>query len=142
MLHIKKIKPLFTNILVTGNKYEKDVKENGLIVEKAGELKLYQTVIAVGPMVRGIEVGDTIMFNPKSYEIKQYDPNSVKEDMGMNKVIRYKLPWVTVYDEEDKPQDCLLLTDRDIEFVYEGKEVTPDSSESKLIIPKEKKIIV
>ena len=38
MLKIKVIKPLFTNILTTGNKYEKDEKENGLIIAKKGDL--------------------------------------------------------------------------------------------------------
>ena len=140
MLHIKKIKPLFTNILVTGNKYEKDEKQNGLIIAKKGDLKLYQEVLAVGSMVRDIKVGDWIMINPKNYAVKKYDPNSVKEDMGMNSTIGYTMPWVTIDDEKGNPEECLLLIDRDIEFVFEGEE-TPEEGSS-LIMPKEKKIII
>lgn len=141
MLHIKKIKPLFTNILVTGNKYEKDEKQNGLIIAKKGDLKLYQEVLAVGSMVRDIKVGDWIMINPKNYAVKKYDPNSVKEDMGMNSTVGYNMPWVTIDDENGNPEECLLLIDRDIEFVFEGEE-TPEEEASSLILPKEKKVIV
>lgn len=140
MLHIKEIKPLFTNILVTGNKYEEDEKQNGLIIAKKGDLKLYQTVMAVGSMVRDVKVGDQVMINPKHYAVKKYDPNSVKEDMGMNSTIGYNMPWVTIDDEEGNPEECLLLIDRDIEFVFEGEEVPEEKTT--LIMPKDKKLIV
>lgn len=137
MLHIKTIKPLFTNILVTGDKYEEDEKQNGLIIAKKGDLKLYQTVMAVGSMVRDIKTGDKVMINPKQYAVKKYDPNSVKEDMGMNSTIGYNMPWVTINDIENNPQECLLLVDRDIEFVFEGEEIQ-EEPKSKLIMPKNK----
>ena len=137
MLHIKTIKPLFTNILVTGDKYEEDEKQNGLIIAKKGDLKLYQTVMAVGSMVRDIKAGDKVMINPKQYAVKKYDPNSVKEDMGMNSTIGYNMPWVTIDDAEGNPQECLLLVDRDIEFVFEGEEIQ-EEPKSKLIMPKNK----
>lgn len=123
MLHIKTLKPLFTSILVTGEEYAEDIKDNGIITYKKGDLKLYQTVLAVGSSVRDIKVGDQIMFNPKDYAVMKYDPNSVKNDFDMNKAIRWNFPWVFVDDEEGKPQRCLLLKDRDIEFVFEGEEV-------------------
>ena len=67
----------------------------------------------------------------------KYDPNSVKNDMDMNKVVKWNLPWVIVDDENGKPQDCLLLNDRDIQFVFEGEEVN-----EKIIIPDKPSIIV
>ena len=137
MLHIRKIKPLFTTVVTTGYKYEEDMHENGLIVAKKGDLKLYQKVIAVGSSVRDIQVGDTVMFNPKNYAVMKYDPNSVKNDMDMNKVVKWNLPWVIVDDENGKPQDCLLLNDRDIQFVFEGEEVN-----EKIISPDKPSIIV
>ena len=85
-------------------------------------------------MVRDIKVGDRVMINPKNYAVKKYDPNSVKEDMGMNSTIGYQMPWVTVDDAEGNPQECLLLLDRDIEFIFEGEEV--QENESSLILPK------
>lgn len=140
MLHIKEIKPLFTNILTTGNKYEKDEKQNGLIIAKKGDLKLYQEVMAVGSMVRDIKVGDKVMINPRQYAVKKYDPNSVKEDMGMNSTIGYNMPWVTIDDAEGNPQECLMLIDRDIEFVFDGEEL--DEEQSNLILPRKNKVLL
>ena len=91
-------------------------------------------------MIRDIKVGDQVMINPDGYKVTQYDPNSVKQDMGMNKIIGYKMPWVTVDDAEGNPQKCLLLKDRDIEYVFVGEEV--EELQSTLIIPKDKKIIM
>lgn len=122
MLHIKKIKPLFTKVLTTGDKYEEDMLTKGIIVANKGDLKLYQKVLAIGTSVRDIQVGDTVMINPRNYAVMKYDPNSIKEDMDMNKRIKWNLPWVTIDDENGNPMECLLLNDRDIEFVFEGEE--------------------
>lgn len=122
MLHIKKLKPLSTYLLTTANRYEEDMRENGLIVATQGDLKLYQTVLEVGPIVRDIKVGDQVMIDPKNYMVMKYDPNSIKNDMDMNKVIRWNFPFVEVDDEKGKAKECLLLTDRDIKFVFEGEE--------------------
>ena len=138
MLKIKKFKPMFTSILVTGNKYTEDMyDDHGLIENKMGDLKTYQTVLEVGPSVRDIKAGDQVMINVMHYAVMQYDPNSVKNDMDMNKVIRWDLPWVTVDDENGKPQECLLLSSRDIMYVFEGEE-----KEEVLVMPKEKKFLI
>jgi hypothetical protein len=136
MLHIKKLKPLSTYLLTTGDRYEEDMKENGLIIASQGDLKLYQTVLEVGPMVRDIKVGDKVMIDPKNYMVMKYDPNSIKNDMDMNKVVRWNFPFVSIDDENGKPKECLLLTDRDIKFVFEGEET------NEILIVPEKKIIL
>ena len=136
MLKIKEIKPLFTSILTTGDKYEKDTKEGGIITNKKGDLKMYQKVLAVGSSVRDIKVGDMIMFSPRDYVVMKYDPNSVKNDMDMNKVVKMNLPWVTI-TKDNVTEDCLLLKDRDVLFVFEGEEV----AESDIIIPDNKVLI-
>ncbi len=123
MLRIKKIKPMFTSIVTSGEKYSEDMYENGIIVANKGDLKTYQKVIAIGSSVRGIEVGDMVMINIANYAVMEYDPNSIKQDMGMNKIKGFKFNWVQIDDEEGNPQDCLLLNDRDILFAFEGEEV-------------------
>lgn len=137
MLHIKTIKPLFTSIVTTGEKYKEDMKDNGIIIANKGDLKLYQKVLAIGSSVRDIQVGDTVMIDPKNYAVMKYDPNSIKNDMDMNKVIKWNLPWIVIDDEQGNPQDCLLLNDRDIKFVFEGEE-TNDS----IIIPDKPNLIL
>lgn len=133
MLHIKKIKPLFTSVVTTGEKYEEDMIENGLIVANKGDLKTYQKVVAVGEAVRGVNVGDQVMINVLNYAVRQYDPNSIKNDMGMNKVVKYAFNWLTIDDENGNPQECLLLNDRDLLFAFEGEE-----KNETVIVPKKK----
>ena len=66
MLKVKKIKPMFTALITTMDKYEKDVKIGGLIdtARQQGGLKEYQKVLAVGSSVRNIKVGNK---PPKEY---------------------------------------------------------------------------
>ena len=119
MLKISKFKPMFTSILVTGEKYEEDMYDNhGLIECKKGDLKTYQTVLEVGPSVRDLKVGDKVMINIMHFAVMQYDPNSVKNDMGMNKIKEWRFNWVNVND-----QDCLLIDQQDVMFAFEGEEV-------------------
>ena len=136
MLHIKRIKPMYNSIVTTGEKYKEDMRENGLIVAKQGDLKLYQKVVAVGSTVRDIAIGDYVMISPDNYKVTKYDKNSLQNDLDNNQIIRYDLPWVTMEDENGEDQDYLLLTERDIRFVFEGEE-TSDT----IIIPDKPKII-
>lgn len=139
MLKIKTIKPLFTSIVTTGDKFEKDVTVGGIIQQdqKKGDLKLYQKVLAVGSAVRDIKVGDMVMINPIAYVRKKYSKDSVQNDMDNNPTLSINIPTVPVTDEKGNTQECLLLTDRDIQFVFEGEEVNES-----IIIPEKKKLIL
>jgi hypothetical protein len=139
MLKIKTIKPLFTSIVTTGDKFEKDVTVGSIIQQdqKKGDLKLYQKVLAVGSAVRDIKVGDMVMINPIAYVRKKYSKDSVQNDMDNNPTLSINIPTVPVTDEKGNTQECLLLTDRDIQFVFEGEEVNES-----IIIPEKKKLIL
>ena len=119
MLKIKSIKPMFDSLVTTMNKYEEDGYENGVIVKQAGVLKEYQKVIAVGPAVRNIEVGDKVMINPIRYAKMKHKEGSLKNGVITdNPVIGYEFKTVTINDEE-----CLYLQSQDIMYSFEGEEV-------------------
>ena len=135
MLKIKSIKPMFDSLVTTMNKYEDDGFENGVIVKQAGSLKEYQTVIAVGPAVRNIEVGDMVMINPTRYAKMKHQKGSLKDGVITdNPVIGYEFKTVTINDEE-----YLYLQSQDIMYSFEGEEVE-DKKDNKvnLIIPNNK----
>lgn len=136
MLHIKKIKPMFTNIITTGDRFEKDFTQGGLIVAKQGDLKVWKKVIAIGSSVRDINVGDMVMINIANYAVRKYSKDSIQNDLDNNPKIRYNLNWVTMDDEDGNSMDCLLLNDRDVLYSFEGEE-----KEEVIQIP-EKKVIV
>ena len=136
MLKIKSIKPMFDSLVTTMNKYEDDGFENGVIVKQAGSLKEYQTVIAVGPAVRNIEVGDMVMINPTRYAKMKHQKGSLKDGVITdNTVIGYEFKTVTINDEE-----YLYLQSQDIMYSFEGEEVEDkkDDKKSNLIIPDNK----
>ena len=132
MLKIKSIKPMFDSLVTTMNKYEQDGFENGVIVKQAGSLKEYQTVIAVGPAVRNIEVGDTVMINPIRYAKMMHKEGSLKNGVITdNPVIGYEFKTVTINDEE-----CLYLQSQDIMYSFEGEEV--EDKKDNIILPDNK----
>jgi hypothetical protein len=139
MLNIKEIRPLANYLVTTRNEYTTDdVKMGGIITKEIGSLKEYQTVVAVGPMVRGIQVGDLVAINPKRYAVRKFKEGSLNDGVIQeNPVMRYNF---NVIELDHVPH--LLLTDQDIDFIiskWEDEKVeTPTQS---IIIP-EKKVIV
>lgn len=136
MLNIKKIKPMANYLVTTKDEYTKeDLNKGGLIVKVEGTLKEYQKVVAVGPMVRGIQVGDLVCINPKRYAKYKHNPGSLKDGVITdNPVVSYNFNVI-----ELDHVSHLLLTDQDIDFVIEEWEEEKEASN--IIIP-EKKIIV
>lgn len=137
MLHVTKIRPLFDHLLITADRFEKDMIHSGVILAKKGDLKLWQTVVAVGSVVRDINVGDKVMINPNNFAVKKYNKNSVQNDLDNNPVLTYNFPFETVDDEKGEPKDYLYISDRDVKYVFEGTE-----KEESLILPGKKKIIL
>ena len=124
-------------LVTTKDEYtEEDTKKGELIVKVKGTLKEYQKVVAVGPMVRGIQVGDIVCINPKRYARYKHEKGSLKDGVITdNPVVSYNF---NVIELDHVPH--LLLTDQDIDFVIEEweDEKVPDNN---IIIP-ERKIIV
>lgn len=139
-LKIKKITPMFTGIVTTGERYNEDMYDEGIIIAKKGDLKTYQEVIAIGSAVRGVNVGDKVMINIANYAVKRFDKNSLQNDMDNNPTIKFNFNWVQIDDEEGNPKDCLLLNDRDILFIFEGEEV--QGTKSPIVIPEKKGLIL
>ena len=137
---------MFTSLITTMDKYEQDVKVGGIIdtTKQQGGIKEYQTVLAIGSSVRDIKVGDLVCVNPTRFAVKQHQAGSLKDGVVTdNPTIKYNFD-VTTYNFDVVEMDgkqCLLLQDRDIDFIIEDYEEVPDPTPSSLIKP-EKKIII
>lgn len=135
MLKVKKIKPLFNRILVTSDKYKKDVKQGGVVTITAGTLKEYQKVIAVGSTVRDIKEGDLVLINPTRYAVRKHKEGSLKDGVITdNPVTSYNFNLVEV-----DGKICILLYDQDIDYVIEEHEEAEEPSS--LIMPENKLIV-
>ena len=128
MLKITKIKPMFTDLVITADRFDHDVLEEGILMASKGDLKSYQTVIAIGDSVRNINVGDKVMVNFEVFAEHKIPVNSVKKNMDVNDpVVRYNIPWVNMVDKDGNNQVYIRIPDRAVEFVFEGEEVdAPD----------------
>lgn len=126
MLKINSIRPLFTALITTMDRYEQDtIDTNGLIdtSKQQGSLKEYQTVLAIGDSVRNIKVGDLVCINPSRYAVKKYEKGSLKDNViTENPTISYNFETVEMGGKQ-----CLLLQDRDINFVIEDFEEVPET---------------
>lgn len=125
MLKIKRLKPLFNQMVVTRNMYSSNVKTGVLIdASKIGTMKEYQTVIEVGPNVRDIKPGDIVYLNPTRYAKIDHrsgrkEGSIIKDDMHMT----LDIPTFTVYDMPDgSSRQVLLIGDNDVFAVVEGEE--------------------
>lgn len=118
---IKAIRPMFNGIVTTCNKYPKNQTIAGTTLvdtTKADTIKEYQTVVSVGPMVRGIEVGDTVFINPKRYAVKKHKEGTLKDGIITdNPTIGYNF---TIVEINDIPH--LYIQDGDIDYVAEIEE--------------------
>ena len=131
---------MFTSLITTMDRYEQDVKIGNLIdtTKQQGTIKEYQKVLAIGDSVRGIKVGDLVSVNPTRFAVKKHKDGSLKDGIITdNPVITYNFDIVEMGDKQ-----CLLLQDRDIDFIIEEFEEIPEPPRSTIIQPEEKKIIV
>ena len=136
---LKKIKPMFNRIITTMNSYEEDQVVGGVIDSRKtkGTMKEYQTVIAVGDTVRGIQEGDVVCINPTRYAVMKHNDKSLHNGViGDNMVMGYKFNTITIAGQE-----CLMLYDQDIDFVVvESEDVENEAAPS--IILNEPKLII
>lgn len=115
MIKVKSIQPMFTALVTTMYKQGDVVSKGGIIdpTKSKTSIKEFQRVVAIGPNVRDIKVGDLVAIDPKRFEVKQFKENSLKEDVqGYNQVTSYRFDLVELNEE-----DHLLLQDRDIKYV-------------------------
>ena len=136
MLKIKKIRPMFTALITTMDKYEHDKLTNSGLIDAAkqqGTLKEYQKVLAIGDSVRNIKVGDLVC----RFAVKKHKEGSMKDGVITdNPVIAYNFDTV-----EMNGKQCLLLQDRDIEYIIEDYEEGPDPAPSVIELIENKLIV-
>lgn len=135
MLRIIKCRPMLNHIITTANVYEESQNAGGIIDDEQkleGKFKEYQTVVAVGPSVRDVKVGDLVLINPSAYCKPRHKTKdtSIKGLMGEDEVeMVVEFPIIEINGEPH-----LFLYDRDVDLVIEEKEFVNDTiSENDII---------
>lgn len=139
MFKIKKLKPLYTGIITTANRYTQD-STSGLIIDSkklAGNIKEYQTVLEIGSSVREVKVGDTVLLDFSHYLVKdksrpENDENSIRSEF-LQPTYHLELPVIEMDNNE-----VLTLQEKDVAFIADIEE----GSSSPIITPKKANIIM
>lgn len=137
MLKIKDIRPVYTRLITTANKYE-ETQMNGNLIDvnkMEGRYKEYQTVVRVGSAVREVKEGDVVLIDPSRYMKRKFSDNSLREDFVENPIVEINIPTVTMNDE-----DYFMIEERDIAYVIADSEEVPDPLPNPIIVP-QKRII-
>lgn len=137
MLKVKDIRPVYTRLITTANKYE-ETQMNGNLIDvnkMEGRYKEYQTVVRVGSAVREVKEGDVVLIDPSRYMKRKFSDNSLREDFVENPIVEINIPTVTMNDE-----DFFMIEERDIAYVIADSEEVPDPLPNPIIVP-QKRII-
>lgn len=138
MLNIKDIRPVYTRLLTTAERYQED-QTNGVLLDAnklEGRYKEYQKVVRVGSSVREVSVGDTVLIDPSRYMKRKFSDNSLREDFVDNPIVEIDIPTVTM-----DGVDYFMIEERDIAYVIQDYEELPDPKPNPIIMPKPKKVI-
>ena len=142
----KMIEPMFNRIVTTHRKYTQAeaMSLGGLYIPKDGLVMEYQRVLAIGPNVRGVKVGDLVCIDPSKYlqilhkEGKtSIDKKVTADDMRVAAVFPLETIYTKGADGVETSETVMILYDSDIIYVVpEYEEFNPliDKGPS-LIIP-------
>lgn len=108
------------HIVTTADKYDDGAEKLILNIKEAeGLVKDIQKVIAVGPHVRDINVGDYVCINPKAYiKVK----HNLSDDLNGKSEMEVKVNFPVVDMEDGR---FLLLWEDDVDYIIEefGEEI-------------------
>lgn len=138
MLNIKDIRPVYTRLLTTAERYQED-QTNGVLLDAnklEGRYKEYQKVVRIGSSVREVSIGDTVLIDPSRYMKRKFSDNSLREDFVDNPIVEINIPTVTM-----DGVDYFMIEERDIAYVIQDYEELPDPKPNPIIMPKPKKVI-
>lgn len=138
MLKIRSIKPVYTRIITTADRYAESQRIGSILDANKleGRYKEYQKVVRVGSSVREVKEGDIILIDPSRYIKRKYSDNSLREDFVENPIVEIDIPTVQMNDT-----DYFMIEERDIAYIIEDSVEIPDPIQSQLIMPRDKKII-
>lgn len=115
---------MFTGIIITAKRYVGDiVTDSGLVMTSKmdGQLNVYQTVVAVGSLIKDIKPGDIVRVNFNRYAKAKHVPGKLDADQNVqadNMTYTYEIPMIPI-----DGQEYLLIQNNDIEYVVEEFEV-------------------
>lgn len=140
MLKVKDIRPVYTRLITTADRYEETQKIVGNLIDAnkmEGRYKEYQKVVRIGSSVREVKEGDVVLIDPSRYMKRKFSDNSLREDFVDNPIVEINIPTVKMNDE-----DYFMIEERDIAYIITDSEEVPDPVSNTVILPKKPKLKV
>lgn len=143
----KMIEPMFNRIVTTHKQYSRQdaLTVGGIFTQMEGKTMEYQTVLAVGPNVKGIKVGDVVCIDPSRYAqllhkegLTNIDKKITADDMRMAAIFPVETIYTKGKDGIETSQTVMVLYDSDIIYIvpeYEDFNPTFEKGNSGIIIP-------
>lgn len=131
-MNIYKIRPTYTSIITTAEKYKTAGKTGNFIDAKKleGSYKEYQKVVRVGSSVREVKEGEVVQIDPSRYIKRKFSDNSLREDFVENPIVEIAIPIITM-----NGKDYFMIEERDVAYVIEEYDEAPEK-DYRLIVPK------
>ena len=122
MLNIKNIRPVYTRIITTADRYTESQKTGVLLDANKlkGRYKEYQTVVRVGSSVREVKEGEVVLIDPSRYMKRKFSDNSLRDDFVENPIVEINIPTVTM-----NGKDYFMIDERDIAYIIEDSVEIP-----------------
>lgn len=142
ILKIKKIRPRFNQLIVTKKAYTREESlSSGVYTGMENKLKEYQKVLAIGPAVKDIEVGDYVFINPARYAViehkqggKDLEKNIIKDQMHAT----VNIPTHTIYmkgeDGVETSMEVMVIFDNDVHLCVPG-DALEEFNENPSVVP-------
>lgn len=145
----KMIEPMFNRIVVTHKQYSREEAQTvgGIYTQMEGKTMEYQTVLAVGPTVRGVEVGDLVCIDPSRYAqllhkegLTNIDKKITNDDMRMAAVFPLETVYTKHSDGVETSETVMVIYDSDVIYKipkdgYENFHPLIEKAPSGIIIP-------
>ena len=126
------LKPLSNRVVIKFVEAEEKTQSGIFLTASAQEKPQIAEVVAVGPgglvdgkeVVMTVKVGDKVMLNMMHFAVMQYDANSIKKDMGMQKIKGYQFPKIELTKEEQEKFEASAAAVRKVnQILYDTKAI-------------------
>ena len=143
----KMIETMFNRIVTTHKRYSREeaLTVGGIFTNMEGKTMEYQRVLAVGPSVRGVKVGDLVCIDPSRYAqllhkegLTNIDKKITSDDMRMAAIFPLETIYTQGEDGIETSETVMVLYDSDVIYVvpeYEDFHPIIERAPSGIIVP-------
>lgn len=119
----KMIEPMFNRIVTTHKKYSREEAQTvgGIFTNMEGKTMEYQRVLAIGPAVKDVKVGDLVCIDPSRYAqllhkegLTNIDKKITADDMRMAAIFPLETIYTKNADGTETSETVMVIYESDV----------------------------